>query len=162
MDQNYFIRKHQGKSDLKKSIPSKIKAFSHFHEKVGVVIVQDQDSNDCKILKQSLLQLCWVNNPEIDVLVRIVCRELESWYIGDFDAVSAAYPSFKADTYKRKALFRNPDICNAKNELQKILSEYHEISSAQSIAQHMDIEKNSSQSFNQFITGISMFFNTMN
>ena len=55
LDQNYFIRKHQGKSDLKKSIPSKITAFSHFHEKVGVVIVQDQDSNDCKILKQSLL-----------------------------------------------------------------------------------------------------------
>jgi hypothetical protein len=50
LGENYFIRPHQGKSDLKKSIPKKIKTFSKFHEKVGVIIIQDQDFNDCKKL----------------------------------------------------------------------------------------------------------------
>lgn len=36
--ENCFLRPHNGKSDLKNSIPKKVKVFSHFHEEVKLVI----------------------------------------------------------------------------------------------------------------------------
>ena len=49
---------HQGKQDLAKSIPNKIRAFKQFSPKTQFVIVHDQDSNDCKELKSELLEIC--------------------------------------------------------------------------------------------------------
>lgn len=156
VDDNVFIRKHQGKSDLKKSIPIKLKAFSHWHEPIGFIIMQDQDSNDCRKLKQELSDLCSTCN-NIPVLIRIVCRELESWYLGDMNAIQQAYPSFKAKAYSGKSKFRKPDVCNAKDELKKILPNYQETSAARTIAPHIRIENNHSESLHQFVTGLSLF-----
>ena len=47
LNDNYFIRPHEGKSDLKRSIPRKIKAFSKWKDcNIGFIILQDQDSNN--------------------------------------------------------------------------------------------------------------------
>jgi len=51
-NENYFLHPHSGKSHLQKSIPRKMKVFSHFHEKTIHIILHDQDTNDCKILKE--------------------------------------------------------------------------------------------------------------
>lgn len=161
IDQNVFIRKHQGKSDLKKSIPTKLKAFSHWNEPVGFIIMQDQDSNDCRLLKQELQALC-NNYNTTPVLIRIVCRELEAWYLGDMDAMQKAYPTFKARSYSGKSKFRKPDLCNAKDELKKILPGYQETSAARNIAPHIRIDNNRSESFRQFITGFKQFIHTIN
>lgn len=56
-------------------------------------VLHDQDSHDCKQLKQQLKRLCDQNNKH-KLLIRIVCRELEAWYFGDLDAVEKAFPSF--------------------------------------------------------------------
>lgn len=153
LGENVFVRKHQGKSDLQKSIPIKLKTFSCWNEPIGFLIMQDQDSNDCRELKSKILKLCneYIHIPTI---VRIVCRELESWYLGDMDAIQQAYPTFKAKNYKNKAKFRNPEFCNAKDELKKILPSYQEISAARNIAPYMSIENNSSESFRQFFVGL--------
>lgn len=155
---NCFLRPHSGKQDLQKSIPHKIQAFSNYHEKVAFIIIHDQDSHsNCKKLKNELLTLSESPN-KLPVLVRIACKELESWYIGDFDAIEKAYPKFKTKFYKSKAKFRSPDNCeNPKNELQKILPEYQEVSSARKIAPHMNITINTSTSFQQLISGIQRF-----
>ena len=160
IDKNIFIRKHQGKSDLKKSIPVKLKAFSHWHEPIGFIIMQDQDSNDCRLLKQEIKDLC-EQYTNIPILIRIVCRELESWYLGDMNAIQKAYPSFKAKTYQSKAKFRNPDLCNAKDELKKILPSYQETSAARNIAPHISIKTNRSESFHQFVNGLELFIRHM-
>ncbi|MCM1187949.1 MAG: hypothetical protein NC541_01480 [bacterium] len=70
---------HEGKSDLQKSLTAKLKGWNE--PNVKFVVVQDQDSNDCKELKEKLLELCKGSNKE--VLVRIACHELVSWYFGD-------------------------------------------------------------------------------
>ncbi len=159
LDQNYFIRKHEGKSDLHKSIPKKMKAFSNnFYQKTGIFILQDQDSNNCKLLKQQIQNLCNINNP-CPVLIRIICTELESWYLGDMQAIEQAYPTFKATTHQNKAKYRNPDnIANAGEELQKILPTFKKIESAKKIAHFIDIQNNKSTSFQQFVNGIQKFF----
>lgn len=153
LNENVFVRKHQGKSDLRKSIPIKLKSFSYWREPVGFLIMQDQDSNDCKQLKREIQDLC-SGYQHIPILIRIVCREMEAWYLGNMDAIQEAYPTFNAGAFKKKAKFRNPDICNAKDELKKILPHYQEISSARKIGPYIQSENNVSGSFHQFLAGL--------
>jgi hypothetical protein len=161
LDYNYFIRSFEGKSDLQKGIPKKVKVLSNWpNEATGVVILQDQDSSDCKVLKKKLLDLC-NENGNCPRLVRIVCLELEAWYIGDFEAVNKAYPSFKYKQYINKAKFRKPDSCNACDELKKILPEFQKVSSAKKIAPFLNFKINKSESFNQTIRGIRTFFDSI-
>lgn len=159
LDENYFIRSFEGKNDLQKNIPSKIRVLSNWnHEPTGLIVMQDQDSSDCKVLKKKLLKLC-NDNGSCPNLVRIVCRELEAWYIGDFEAIQSAYPKFNINLYKNKAKFRNPDLCNASDELKKILPEFQKVSTAKKVAPFLKVEKNNSESFNQFVKGVVSFFN---
>lgn len=153
LNQNIFIRSFQGKSDLQKNIPSKIKAYSHWHEPIGVVILQDQDSNDCIELKKRLIELCQ-NNGDCPTLVRIVCRELESWYLGDFEAIGKSYPGFKFEKHINKSKFRDPDTCNAYHDLKKILPEFQKVDGAKRIAPNINITNNRSNSFHQTIRGM--------
>ncbi len=158
LNENYFIRSFEGKNDLQKNIPSKVKFLSNWnHEAVGIIILQDQDSSDCKILKKKLINIC-TQNGDCPKLVRIICRELESWYLGDFVAVNKAYPNFKYRNYINKSKFRIPDNCNAFDELKKILHEFQKVGGAKKIAPFIDIQNNKSESFRQTIIGLIQFF----
>lgn len=153
LNQDYFLRPHSGKSDLQKSIPNKMKGFRSFPGKVLFVILHDQDSNDCLELKKELTRLCQVpGGPR--TLIRIVCRELESWYLGDMDAIEKAYPKFKADQYKKRSKFRNPELCNASDELEKLIPGFQKGTASQTIPKHFDILCNKSTSFHCFISGL--------
>ncbi|MBF4472803.1 DUF4276 family protein [Flavobacterium sp. HJJ] len=161
LNENYFIRSFEGKNDLQKNIPSKVKFLSNWnHEPVGVVIMQDQDSSDCKILKKKLLDSC-SQNGDCPKLVRIICRELESWYLGDFVAVNRAYPSFKYQNYINKSKFRIPDNCNAFDEIKKIVPDFQKVGGAKKIAPFINVETNKSESFQQTISGLIRFFETV-
>jgi len=156
LDVNCFLRPHQGKSDLAKSIPSKVKVFSNFHEPVKLVILHDQDSNDCVELKNSLTLLC-KQHGTCPFLIRIVCRELESWYLGDMDAIKKAYPSFKASKYKRRSKYRTPDNLSASDEMLQILPAFQKGLSSKKIAPFLSLERNISSSFKVFVTGLKNF-----
>jgi len=156
LDENYFIRPHQGKSDLKKSIPTKMKVFNNWHEPIAVIILHDQDSADCKILKDNIKS--WCGDYDKSLLIRIVCKELESWYLGDLHAIEKAYPTFNSSNFESKARFRNPDNLNAKDQLKKILPDYREVASSREIAKNFDVKNNKSDSFNQFIEGVKRIF----
>jgi hypothetical protein len=138
---------------LIKSIPNKLKI--NYGEPTTFVILHDQDSNDCKILKSEILEIC-KNNCRVDnkFLIRIVCRELESWYLGDMQAIECAFPRFKAAKYQNGAKFRNPDGLNATDEIIKLVPNFQKTKGAKLISQHIDIQNNRSESFNQFVSGL--------
>jgi hypothetical protein len=46
---------HEGKQDLEKSIPRKLKAW---HKPAKFIVIRDKDSADCLKAKQKLLKLC--------------------------------------------------------------------------------------------------------
>lgn len=141
---------HSGKSDLQYSIPRKLRAWNE--PDVKFIIIQDQDSADCKKLKASLINICVPTGKEF--LIRIACRELESWYFGDLEAVSAAYKK-DLKKYIVKSKYRNPDdIVNPKEELRKLLPEHQQIVGARKIGPFMDIERNTSVSFQFFVSGV--------
>jgi len=77
---------HEGKTDLIRSIPRKLRAWRE--PGVRFVVVHDQDQADCLQLKGTLTELCR-DAGRSDTLVRIACRELEAWYLGDLAAVEA-------------------------------------------------------------------------
>lgn len=141
---------HQGKSELEKSISTKLRAWNE--PNVAFVIVHDQDSNNCVELKNKLVSLC--SNANRKFLVRIPCHELEAWYWGDLDAVSKAYGK-DLTSLKNKKKYRNPDqIENPKQELKKLIPQMGQIEGAQRIAPYMNVANNTSYSFNVFVQGV--------
>ncbi len=158
LGENCFVRHHEGKQDLLQSIPRKIRAACKKDIITGFIVLLDQDNNDCRILKACLVQLCEdakVGSKEVPYKVRIVCHELEAWYLGDMDAIERVFPRFHAANYRGKKKFRQPDECvNPKQELKKIVGDYPQIATAREIAPHLDIDGNNSPSFCCFITGL--------
>lgn len=150
-DVSFLTVPHEGKSDLKKSVPIKLSSWNVPDTKF--MIIQDQDSNDCIALKNEYVLLSQRYDKE--VVVRIACHELEAWYFGDLQAVSKAYrKDLTRLSTKRK--YRNPDeMVNPKNELKRLVPELEQVSGARMIAPHFDIGNNTSKSFNVFLSGIA-------
>lgn len=137
----------QGKSDLEKNIVPKMKSWSygtpHF------VILRDQDSSDCKALKAKLCELAAKGGQAFTV--RVVCNELESWFLGELDSVETAYPASKAGNLKKVAKFRDPDaLGNASDELEKLIDFTGKVGRAEAIAVFFDPTKCVSRSFQVF------------
>ncbi|WP_373481098.1 DUF4276 family protein [Geminocystis sp.] len=145
---------HQGKQDLAQSIPRKLKAFQYFDTKF--VIVHDQDSHDCKTLKAELLKICQqAGNSK--VLIRIICHELESWFLGDLAAVEKGLERKPGSLtrHQNQTKFRNPDRLNsAKQELKQLLGEYYSLRDSKKIAPHLSLSSNCSHSYQVFIKSI--------
>lgn len=143
---------HRGKSDLQKSIPVKLRAWRT--PGARFVIVHDQDSNDCVALKQELLSLCQHSGHD-DVLVRIICRELEAWYFGDPEAVELAYPNSGFVAKTRKRSFRASDeIVKPSEQLERLIPAFQKGGGATAISPHLSLERNQSRSFQVFVEGI--------
>jgi hypothetical protein len=142
----------EGKQDLEKRLPKRLAAWQI--PNCRFVVLRDQDSGDCVAIKQGLLQKC-IEAGKPDTLVRIACRELESWYLGDLQAVGQALGQASLDSQQGKAKFRNPDVLsNAAEELSKLVPTYQKVSGSRAIGVFLDIEHNFSTSFRFFISGI--------
>lgn len=154
---NCHLRPHQGKSDLRKSIPTKMKVFSTFYRPAKIIIIHDQDSNDCRELKAQLQALCSTEGA-CPVLIRIACRELENWYLGDMDAIEGLYPEWIAEKMSRKAKYRIVDNTFGSKELEAAIPGFQKTFAAKNIALYMkDLATNRSESFQQTISGIRRF-----
>jgi hypothetical protein len=145
------ILEHQGKQDLQKSIPRKLQAWQY--PNAYFIVLHDQDSHDCKHLKSELLALC-PHDKLANILIRIVCTELESWFFGDLLAVEKAFPAKPLQGLSKKAKYRIPDaVRHPAKELQKHIPEYQKVAGARAIAPFLSPE-NTSSSFQQFIGGV--------
>ncbi|MBL8891208.1 MAG: DUF4276 family protein [Planctomycetaceae bacterium] len=128
---DWIALKFEGKNDLDKNVAAKIQSWNfgtpHF------IILRDQDGRDCRALKQALYEKAKQGGKPFTV--RIVCNELESWLLGDLDAVEGAYPSTKAGKQKNVAKFRDPDaLSNANQELENLVKVKGKVGRATTIA----------------------------
>jgi hypothetical protein len=149
-DADFLTIAHDGKQDLIKHIPSRLKAW--LEPDARFVIVHDQDSNDCRDLKTRIREVCESSGK--NVLIRIAVIELEAWYWGDLQAVSLAYRK-QIEHLGSKRKYREPDkIQNPKAELRKHIPDYNPMDGAKRIAEYMDIDGNTSNSFRVFVDGV--------
>lgn len=143
---------HEGKSDLEKSLPRKLKAWRS--PNTFFVVIRDQDSSDCRALKQHLQDIC-ASAGRGDTLVRIACRELESWVLGDLRALEEAFEKPGLARQQQKAKFRDPDaLGNPLQELQRLVPEYQKVSGAQRIGAVLDYERCTSTSLKALVEGL--------
>ena len=142
---DWLVLSFQGKSDLKRSIPKKMKGWNYGNP--HFIILQDNDGGDCIATKQELCNIA--DSCEKSFHVRIVCQELESWLLGDLEAIRRAYPQAKVQA---RAKFRKPDkLRNASQELGRLINVQAKVQRAKIISQQLDLTKNKSESFNVFI-----------
>jgi len=116
--------------------------------------MRDQDSANCTTIKENLVRLCnEAQKPE--TLVRIACRELESFYFGDLKAVEEAL-QVNLSSHKRKKAYRIPDtIVTPAKKLENITGGiYQKIGGSREIGKVISLTDNSSYSFRMLISGI--------
>lgn len=143
-----------GKQDLDKQLERKIRSWNQ-PDSVFLVL-RDQDSSDCVTIKSELLQKVQRTGKADKTIVRIACRELESFYLGDMQAVETGLEINGLAKQQNKAKYRNPDaLGNPSEELRKLTGEkYQKLSGSRAIAPHLGLENNQSHSFNVLIAGL--------
>jgi hypothetical protein len=149
---SFVLVPHEGKSDLEKSIPRKLRAW---HEPgVRFVVVRDNDGGDCASLKDRLRTLC-EQGGRPDTLIRIACQELEAWYLGDFTALAVAYDDPKLAELAGKSKFRDPDaLAKPSFEVERLVPEFQKLEGARRLGPLLTEGSNRSPSFGCFVAGV--------
>ena len=143
----------EGKQDLEKQLPIKLKGWrtpdTHF------VVLRDQDGGDCRVIKETLQGICR-SARKPNVLIRIACREVESWYFGDLRAVESALGIDGLTALEAKAKYRNPDTIRCpSSELERLTkNRYQKVSGSRDIGKHLRLDGTRSTSFQHFIVGV--------
>lgn len=143
---------HEGKDDLDSSIRRTLRDWRTPGDRF--VVVRDNDGADCITIKHSIQQLCRDGRRE-DTLVRIICQELEAWYLGDPDAMAAAFGDQGLKNIRNRARYRDPDaLPKPSDDVERLVKGYRKIAGARSMADHMSRHANRSHSFAVFLDGI--------
>ena len=161
------------KYKMLKVLPQRLAAYRQridSNEDLRLVVLVDRDNDDCAALKRQLeyaaarAGLVTKSAPAVDgrfvVVNRIVIEELESWFIGDPEALRLAFTGLPK-IIRTKGIFRTPDNGGSWELLHRFLknhgiyrSSYPKIDAARRIAPKMDIRGNRSASFQVFIQGV--------
>jgi hypothetical protein len=160
-DHTFSIHVHQGKHDLLKKVEQRLRGYARMTwAELRVVIVVDRDCDDCRVLKQRLVDAC--DAAGCDALCRIAIEELEAWFFGDVAAMRSAYPRVPS-TLGSQAKFRDPDAIagGTWEALERVLARagYYttgmpKVEVARSIAARMDPAANRSRSFQVLVDGL--------
>lgn len=143
---------HEGKQDLEKSIPRKLRAWRE--PGVRFAIIRDKDAEDCVELKKRLVGLC-SDSGRPEALVRIACQELEAWYLGEPEALAEAFENESLRALGGKARFRDPDsVVQPARALGEVLPEFQKVSGARLLSMRLSRDRNRSRSFQTLLKGI--------
>lgn len=141
----------EGKSDLEKQLARKVRGYRN--QEARFIVVRDQDSHpDCTVVKAKLVGLCQgAGKPE--ALVRIACRELESFYLADLAAVEKGLELSGLAKRQGHRKFRSPDYLGSPSkELTK--GRYQKVSGSRAIGTWLDPNNVRSDSFRNLVAGI--------
>lgn len=116
--------------------------------------MRDNDGGDCYELKERLRRLCRQGGRE-DTLIRIVCQELEGWYLGEPGAMADAFGDEQLRNIGRLAAYRNPDARpKPSSDLARLTPRFGKSSGSRRMAERMTREGNTSHSFSVFLSGV--------
>jgi hypothetical protein len=143
-------------------LPAKLRAFAVKGADVCVVVLVDQDDDDCRQLLASLRKMLRkLKKRPVNVLFRIAMEEIEAWFLADQSAIIAAYPN---------AIFQavpggNPDLIDDPSDILagclgtplpctgQMKAEW-----AEGITPHLDLDNPKSPSLAKFIEGVTRYW----
>lgn len=144
---------HEGKSDLEKSLVRKLRNWRT--PGVRFVVMRDQNGEDCHAVKAHLSALC-EHGRRPDSLVRVVCRELEAWYVGDVEALAATFPRAAKRIRARMARrrFDKPDdVVQPAAALAEFIPAFQKRFAARRMGALLS-RRNRSRSYQVFLAGV--------
>jgi len=145
----------EGKQDLERHMQKRLRGY--LNPQARFIVLRDLDSEpDCKKLKAKLAGHCQQAGKMEKTLIRIACKELESFYLADLQAVGQGLSIPKLASHQNKSRFRNPDDPpNPSQELASLTKgEYQKVSGSRAIGKYLDTENMRSPSFHHLIQGI--------
>ena len=149
---------HSGKTDLERSIRATLRNWRTPGDRF--VILRDNDGGDCIATKERIRKLCEDGRRE-DTLIRIICQELESWYLGDPEAMATAFNDDGLRSIRNRARYRDPDtVLKPSDHLDRLVGGYGKIASARRMSTQMERDSNQSHSFSVFVNGIEDLLNS--
>ena len=144
----------EGKQDLEKQLVRRLRGYRN--PDARFIVVRDQDSNpDCKAVKARLVALC-VQAGKPNALVRIACRELESFYLADLAAVERGLGVVGIAKLQGKVKFRSPDYLGSPSKELAVLTQgrYQKVGGSRAIGVYLDLNNHRSDSFRNLVQGI--------
>lgn len=150
---NFQCLAYSGKYDLDRNIVNVLRTWRE--PDTRFVIVRDNDNGDCLALKDRLHGLCQQGGRN-DTLIRIVCQELEAWYLGEPNAMADAFGNESLRRIGNRAKYRNPDtLQNPSNDIKSLAPGFGKVGAARRMAEHLTREGNRSRSFAVFLDGVA-------
>lgn len=135
----------QGKQDLERRMAMRMRAW--LQPNTQFVILRDQDSGDCRAVKATLRQRC-VQAGRPEAIVRVACKELEAFFVGDWEAVAMAFDKPALAKLAGKAKYRHPDALGSPSEeLARHVPGYQKRDGARRIAPLVSPDRNRSASY---------------
>jgi hypothetical protein len=161
-----------GKHDLLEELPSRLRGLARRLPPTSrILVLVDEDREDCVAIKSALEDAAeqaglstksGVGEGPFQVVNRVAVEELEAWFLGDTQALLAAYPEVPPDLGSRRP-YGDPDAVTGgtSEALERVLQRagYYaagmpKIEVARNISSHMDPLRNSSHSFQVFVSGV--------
>lgn len=116
------------------------------------VILFDKDNADCRARKSDIASAIPESRQD-QVLVRVVCYELESWYFGDPETLTERFPKFAQ--VRNKTRFRSsPDGIQKPSTAIRDLSGLGKGALAEELGPILVLEGNRSHSLQVFMSGL--------
>lgn len=164
LDQNISVRciPFEGKQDLEKQLTRKIRAYQN--QEARFIVLRDQDNHpDCLAVKHKLLDLCANSGRAGQCIVRIACKELETFYLADLQAVEHALQINGLVRQQHTKKFRVPDSLGSPSaELKKLTQQrYEKVAGSREIGKHLNLDNDRSPSFRNLIDAIRRMENEL-
>ena len=158
--EHFLCVPHEGKSDLDRSLPRKLAAWNVPGDRF--VVLRDNDAANCATVKARLVKLC-VDNGRPDTLVRLACQELEAWYLGDLDALAAAYEEPKLCGHAMRKRYVDPDAWEKPSvEVKRSLPTFQKGLGARRMGVALrGADESRSRSFQVFVAGVQKMAHEM-
>lgn len=144
-----------GKQDLERQLARRLRGY--LNSEARFIVLRDQDSApDCTVVKAGLQQRVRNSGKAPQTLVRIACRELESFYLADLAAVGEALGLPKVAREQNGTKFRAPDYLGSPSkELARLTKNaYQKVAGSREIGRLLDLDNTRSPSFKHLVLGI--------
>jgi hypothetical protein len=146
----------EGKQDLEKQLQKRLQGWRL--PNTVFLVMRDKDGGDGPSIKQQLMQKVIDSGKQQATLVRIACTELESFYLGDLNAVEHGLGIANLAKKQNDKKYRTPDaLSNAAQELKRLTqNQYEKVSGSRAISAFLKVDgSNRSHSFNVLLAGIN-------
>jgi len=141
-----------GKQDLERQLVRKLRGWRMPDS--AFVVLRDQDAAECRVVRSTLAKLVQ-ESKRTPSLVRVACRELESWIVGDWQAVAEAFERPNLAGLSVREQYREPDaLVHPVETLRKHIPQYQKRDGARRVGGLLDPQRNQSRSFRVFCAGL--------